>query len=92
MPSRAIAEVNAETFAGFNDWRMPTVNELSTIIVNGSIPTIDPIFGPTQPADYWSATESSDSHAIPLNFLRGDALGPLEKFTHAGVRAVRSVR
>jgi hypothetical protein len=45
-----ISQVNAEGSGGFNDWRVPTWEELSTIRDSNcqpNIPCIDPIFGPT---------------------------------------------
>jgi hypothetical protein len=43
-------------FAKHTDWRLPTVKEFLTIVdrSSGSLPAIDPIFGPTQFAYYWS--------------------------------------
>jgi hypothetical protein len=52
-------------FAGRCDWRLPTVQELQTIVDLGAAgcgtgtPCIDPVFGPTDTGYYWSATHSS---------------------------------
>jgi len=57
-------------YAGHCDWRLPTVDELSSIydITQGVCPyllgvggysssaCIDPFFGPTEPSEYWAAT------------------------------------
>ena len=50
-------------FAGHCDWRLPTVEELQTILLAaypcGTSPCIDSAFGPTQSNYYWSATTSA---------------------------------
>jgi hypothetical protein len=64
-----IAQLNADEFAGHGDWRLARENGLSFIGGErelGSIllmsfpcdtsPCIDPIFGPTIPSIYWTAT------------------------------------
>jgi hypothetical protein len=50
-------------FAHHCDWRIPAILELTSIILKTSVcdslpgfPCIDPVFGPTQPALYWSST------------------------------------
>ena len=70
-----IPQLNQLEYAGFSDWRLPTLGELATI---GSFtlcppPCIDPIFGPTQAQDYWSREfcPGSNSMAIGLNFNNG---------------------
>jgi hypothetical protein len=46
-------------FANYCDWRLPSVIELQGIVNTSDNPTIDPIFGPTQPNIYWSATTAA---------------------------------
>jgi hypothetical protein len=91
-------------FAGQCDWRLPTVAELQTILLEpfpcAASPCIDPIFGPMA-ADaplYWSSTTNAESpdHAWYVIFLDG-FLGDAGSVGYAGatkpalayVRAVR---
>jgi Protein of unknown function (DUF1566) len=65
---------------GANDWRLPTLDELQTIVLDfpctnsscscGSNPCIDGTFGPTQSSDYWSATSyvPNPNNAWNVNF------------------------
>jgi len=67
-----INQLNAESFAGYTDWRLPREaglsatgdRELESILLEpypcGSSPCIDPIFGPTAPFVYWSATTAGN--------------------------------
>ena len=53
-----IAALNAASFGGFSDWRLPTVKELSSLVNAGaSDPAIDAAWFPfTVSSDYWSST------------------------------------
>jgi len=75
-----IAAVNAEAFAGFTDWRVPTGGadggELATILLapfpcGTNTLCIDPIFGPTAAFFYWSATDLAPSFAWGVSFSIG---------------------
>ena len=62
-----LATLNRRCFAGQCDWRLPTVEELQTILDTsqglcggGSGACIDPIFGPTAGGFYWSSTSIAD--------------------------------
>lgn len=89
-----IGQVNAEAFAGFTNWRVPTREELLSIIdmsiaTCGFVtPCIDPIFGPTPPSNYWSSTEVSPNVAWSVIFDSGNLkFGTKNAVVH--VRAVR---
>jgi hypothetical protein len=85
-------------FANHCDWRLPTIAELETIAdttVSGcgsGSPCIDPTFGPTDTALYWSAsTAAADmKFAFTVDFSDGSATS-LAKVSGAGRRA-RAVR
>ena len=87
-----INAVNAERFAGFSDWRVPTKDELRGILdLNAGPPRIDPIFGLTRANPYWSSTVDDDNSGLQAWFVD---FSPGYTFTadkHNGFR-VRAVR
>lgn len=88
-----INDVNAERFAGFSDWRVPTQSELQGI-VDGSVgpPFIDTVFGPTQATHYWSSTEIDDENTDVVFFGPAEELPYLNENEGAYVRAVRTAQ
>lgn len=82
-------------FANHCDWRLPEIAELKEIfdIKMGCIACINPVFGPTQPDLYWSATtETGDPpFAWFVNFHSGIAASG-SKIVDLYVRAVRTVK
>jgi Protein of unknown function (DUF1566) len=97
-----VAALNAMNFAGHNDWRLPNIKELLSIVDYGrSNPAIDPIFGPTaggsNRAAYWSSTSWAtfypEVNAWGVEFLEiygtPSATIPFGKTSSLRVRAVR---
>jgi hypothetical protein len=88
-----IAALNtAPCYAGHCDWRLPNVKELQSIVDYGrNNPTIDPAFGPTAPAAYWSSTSyvGAPVAAWAVDFYIGDVMGNFPKNNLLFVRAVR---
>ena len=53
-----IDALNGANFGGYDDWRLPTMKELLSLVdYKGSGPAIDPVFATTmQSNEYWSST------------------------------------
>ena len=86
-----IDAVNAEGFAGYNDWRYPNVRELMSIVDYSTInPAIALVFGPTAAANYWSSTSGANNpgDAWSVFFFSGFVLFASEN----GALRVRAVR
>jgi hypothetical protein len=102
--STKVAMLNAGSFAGFTDWRVPNVNELQSLVSYGaSFPAINAAFNAncaptcsvltcscTQPNAYWSSSTYQDipSFAWVVYFQDGYVVGYL-KANSGYVRAVR---
>ncbi len=87
---------NNESFCGFDDWRVPTVNELSSIVNHDTyVPAIDltifPYWGQSG-YPYWTASPvagNSDVYAYVISIINGnDDFSDRNQFNY--VRLVRS--
>jgi hypothetical protein len=86
------ADLNASALCGFSDWRMPSVDELQSIVHYGrSYPSIEPAYFPNTPASFWSASPYAPypAGAWSVYFVNG---GTVAHYQSDGnhVRLVRS--
>ena len=58
-----LSALNSANFGGHNDWRLPTIKELATLVELGqSSPAIEPVFAVnSQSARYWSSTTNAQN-------------------------------
>jgi hypothetical protein len=53
----AVAALNVANYAGHNDWRLPNIKQLQSVVDYGRVgPAINPIFSNCQSDYYWSST------------------------------------
>jgi hypothetical protein len=94
-----IADLNTATFAGHNDWRLPNINELQTLLDYGRVfPAINPVFNNnidsfTQRDNYWTSTTFQPAGAASLAWFIRFEEGVISR-TNKDVSAfaVRAVR
>jgi hypothetical protein len=91
-----LAQLNNANFGGHNDWRLPTIKELATLVDLGRAgpPLIDPVFVIEPYINNWSATTEAASKDLAWNidFTTGyDEHGVMSSYKGLsnGVRAVR---
>ncbi len=87
----AVNYCESMALAGYDDWHLPTISQLQTLVVPGGDPTIDTTaFNDTFSGTYWSSTtySSNSDFAEYVNFWNG-RLGHAVKTNAGYVRAVR---
>ena len=85
-----IEQLNQESFAGHSDWRLPTNEELSTLMLsreNSRRLFLDPIFGSQR--CFWSSTTRGHHVACYVDFYYGGVYRFPENYVNHSVRAVR---
>lgn len=87
-----IRELNSKRFAGFNDWRLPTLEEAMMLMEpkkkNGDL-HIDPVFYKEQ-RWIWTSSKLSASVAWKVDFYIGNCNYITAEYNGSHVRAVRS--
>lgn len=87
----AIEYCESLLFSGYNDWRLPNINELLSIADRTKYnPAINSVFSNVNSSDYWSSTTyaSGTSNAWVVNFYYGN-VDWLSKTYSYYVRCVR---
>ncbi|MFP8777857.1 DUF1566 domain-containing protein [Hydrogenophaga sp. RWCD_12] len=88
-----VAAVNAESLCGYNDWRLPSAQELQGIVdySKATAPKINSTWFPNTLAPaYWSAAAAPVSYATRVSF--GSDGGALYSTARSNALAVRLVR
>ena len=86
----ALAYCENLSFADHDDWRLPNVRELQSIVDYGRVqPSIDPVFG-ALPSFYWSSTSYADYPALAWLVVFG--YGHVAVDSKVYVYPVRAVR
>lgn len=93
--SNFVAAVNAVALCGFSDWRLPTRQELTTLVHAGiAAPTIDAAYFPNTGNDYYwtSATSALDlASAWAVDFNDGAVHADKKSYEFFMIRLVRSL-
>jgi len=89
--SQHIAGLNSAKYGGFDDWRLPDVKELSSLVNAADFPAIDSWFRENIPNTCWSSTTYAYNvnNAWSIVFSTGSVGYPPKSYS-SYVRAVRS--
>jgi serine/threonine-protein kinase len=85
-----VAELNEASFAGHHDWRLPSNEELESILLpveNKRRLFLDPIFGNQR--CFWSATTREHHTACYADYYYGGIYRFTDNYVNHSVRAVR---
>lgn len=88
-----VQAVNAASWCGYNDWRMPTIDELGGIVVlDREMPAIDTAYFPhTVPiGSYWSSSPAASNNLARFVYFRDGYSGAWLKSEKYQVRLVRN--
>ena len=80
-----IATLNSQQFGGYNDWRLPSIKELSFIRnLDDYNPVINTTYFPNMLPQFWSSTECdyNTAHAWLVDFFIGLVDGDAKTSTH----------
>ena len=87
---RYVDQLNDEGFAGRNDWRLPTKEELLTLMLSKETSKrlyLDPIFGSQR--CFWSSNTKDHHVACYVDYYYGGVYQFPENYVNHSVRAVR---
>jgi len=93
--SEALAYCEGLTFAGKQDWRLPSIKELATIVDESAAkaPVVAALFGASTASHYWSSTPAPSFGGPALAFTLETSLGispSLQMVDTARARCVRT--
>ena len=79
--AEAITRCEGLVYAGYDDWRLPNINELMSIVEYGKrTPAVDPIFRLDLNKPYWSSTTSAQNAGYAyIVFFNFGGSGPFDK-------------
>ncbi len=86
----AMQYAKTSKFAGYSDWRLPTTDELKSLIDKNYKPTINPLAFPMSQNQFWSSSPNpvSSLNAQIVSFVDGDSSRSSKGSSHF-IRLVR---